>query len=98
MNLEQPNLKCPWNNFADCFKKDCPFYGLLWTTMNNASTLLEKKFDDYYGCRRAQPYCEKNTYIYQNEYVPDACRNCSNHPSNGGSGICFCTLGTPKVT
>ena len=25
--------------------------------------------------------------------IPPACRNCSNHPSNGGSGICFCTLG-----
>ena len=25
--------------------------------------------------------------------VPDACKHCSNHPSNGGSGICLCTLG-----
>lgn len=25
--------------------------------------------------------------------VPPACRDCPNHPSNGGSGICFCTLG-----
>ena len=30
--------------------------------------------------------------------VPDPCKNCSNHPSNGGTGICFCTLGTPKIT
>lgn len=30
--------------------------------------------------------------------IPEACRNCSNHPSNGGSGICFCTLGTYPVT
>lgn len=30
--------------------------------------------------------------------VPDMCRYCSNHPSNGGSGICHCTLGTPKIT
>jgi hypothetical protein len=30
--------------------------------------------------------------------IPEACRNCSNHPSNGGSGICFCTLGTPPIT
>ena len=29
--------------------------------------------------------------------IPEACRNCSNHPSNGGSGICFCTLGTPQI-
>ena len=24
--------------------------------------------------------------------VPPCCRNCSNHPRNGGSGICCCTL------
>ena len=24
--------------------------------------------------------------------VPECCRNCSNHPLNGGSGICMCTL------
>ena len=30
--------------------------------------------------------------------IPDACRYCSNHPSNGGSGICFCTLGTAPAT
>ena len=25
--------------------------------------------------------------------IPDACKNCSNHPSNGGSGNCNCMLG-----
>lgn len=29
--------------------------------------------------------------------IASACINCSNHPSNGGSGICHCTLGTPKI-
>lgn len=29
--------------------------------------------------------------------VPDACRNCSQHPSNGGSGVCHCTLGSTIV-
>ena len=24
--------------------------------------------------------------------IPKACRSCSNHPTNGGSGICACTL------
>lgn len=24
--------------------------------------------------------------------IPSCCRGCSNHPSNGGSGICLCTL------
>ena len=27
-----------------------------------------------------------------------ACESCSNNPKNGGSCICFCTLGTPEIT
>lgn len=30
--------------------------------------------------------------------IPESCRYCSNHPSNGGSGVCLCTLGGPKIT
>lgn len=30
-------------------------------------------------------------------WMPDACRYCPNHPSNGGSGICHCVLGTPTI-
>lgn len=30
--------------------------------------------------------------------IPPACRGCSNHPSNGGTGICFCTLGSIEFT
>lgn len=26
------------------------------------------------------------------------CRDCGNHPVNGGSGICHCTLGITQVT
>lgn len=29
--------------------------------------------------------------------IPHACRGCMNHPSNGGSGICNCTLGTQTI-
>lgn len=27
-----------------------------------------------------------------------ACKNCSNNPKNGGSGICDCTLGMISIT
>lgn len=30
-------------------------------------------------------------------FTSDACENCTNNPKNGGSGICNCTLGSPKV-
>lgn len=26
------------------------------------------------------------------EHIPNCCKNCNNHPSNGGSGICNCVL------
>ena len=29
-----------------------------------------------------------------NNMIPEPCRKCSNHPKNGGTGICNCTLGT----
>lgn len=36
-----------------------------------------------------KPFISSNTY----SLIPEACRRCNNHPSNGGSGICHCTLG-----
>ena len=52
--------------------------------------------------------CKSNAYIFKEEKpitytktwtssVPDPCKGCSNHPSNGGSGICHCTLGTQTI-
>ena len=35
------------------------------------------------------PYDETLTFTN----IPPACRNCPNHPSNGGSGNCNCILG-----
>ena len=29
-----------------------------------------------------------------NSFVPAPCKNCPNHPLNGGTGICHCILGT----
>ena len=29
---------------------------------------------------------------YLESDIPDYCKHCANHPSNGGSGICNCTL------
>lgn len=50
---------------------------------------------------------QPNTYVYKptaptiywpQNGIPEACRCCANHPSNGGTGICHCTLGSPSVT
>ena len=34
----------------------------------------------------------KPSWPHENDGTPECCRNCSNHPSNGGSGICCCML------
>ena len=39
-----------------------------------------------------------NTNLTTTSNIPPACKGCSNHPSNGGSGICFCILGVSSVT
>ena len=33
-----------------------------------------------------------------NYFPPSTCDRCSNNPKNGGSGICFCIIGTPQIT
>ena len=33
----------------------------------------------------------------ENFFMSDACKNCPNHPSHGGTGICHCILGTQTV-
>ena len=38
------------------------------------------------------------TFNYGNTCTPVACTGCSNHPKNGGSGICHCTLGQSQIT
>ena len=46
--------------------------------------------------------CQGNVFkkidTWSSSDIPEACRYCSNHPSNGGSGICNCTLGMQTVT
>lgn len=37
-----------------------------------------------------------NITLCEND-IPSGCRNCSNHPINGGSGICHCIIGTQSV-
>lgn len=40
------------------------------------------------------PYSENKN----DTYIPKPCIKCPNHPINGGSGICNCTLGSPAIT
>lgn len=38
------------------------------------------------------PDIEEFQFPRYNSYIPKCCEHCPNHPSNGGSGICLCTL------
>ena len=44
------------------------------------------------------PYRTAAPQVVWTNYIPEACRSCTNHPSNGGTGNCNCTLGSPSVT
>ena len=35
--------------------------------------------------------------VWEEKNVPPSCRHCSNHPINGGSGVCWCILGVPQI-
>ena len=59
--------------------------------------IMEKLNDDTNESLKRLLNVENNVIDYINCNIPDACKNCSNHPSNGGSGICFCTLGSQEV-
>lgn len=51
------------------------------------------------GCiNKDYRYLMSNIEIPYAQPIPRPCKTCANHPSNGGSGICFCTLGMVKVT
>lgn len=45
------------------------------------------------------PYTDKDDILHEvntstpQDSTPLACRSCPNHPNNGGSGVCHCTLG-----
>ena len=43
-------------------------------------------------------YTPIRDFMIRDYNVPEACRTCLNHPSNGGSGNCNCTLVLPTVT
>lgn len=69
---------------------NCQVYELGQTTVTE-NTLKEIKT----LATKLSPVSNENTtssFIPQ-DTIPAACQGCSSHPSNGGTGICSCTLG-----
>lgn len=67
----------------------------------NCNVSSKKDSYDYptYWDYRGTGYGYTPDYISQGTgYIPEACKNCPTHPSNGGSGICHCILGDTIIT
>ena len=65
-------------------------------TIDNATLKKQKEYSWHFDDKFARDL----TMIHNNDVfdISNPCITCSNHPSNGGSGICNCILGLPKVT
>lgn len=68
-------------------KDDAKYFGEDFAQRLDEIYRKQQEKDNYFIKQLLTPSKEDNYY------VPDACKFCSNHPSNGGSGICNCTLG-----
>ena len=70
-------------------------------TIEELNELLQKEFErgkqanvmttGFHQIENLKPLPKSPYYTW--DAIPDACKNCTNHPSNGGSGICNCILG-----
>lgn len=56
------------------------------------------------GCPRIErQYTDNKTEVDWSKFnisshsIPDACKYCATHPSNGGDGICWCVLGVKPI-
>ena len=56
------------------------------------------------GCPRIErQYTDNKTEVDWSKFnisshsIPDACKYCATHPSNGGDGICWCVLGVRPI-
>ena len=70
-------------------------------TIEELNNLLQKEFERgrASNSRSIKEQLEHYNKLgnYWNE-TPEHCRNCPNHPSNGGNGMCDCILGDSTIT
>ena len=59
--------------------------------------LLQKEYNRgfYDAINTNKQYVTTTDYSHYD--IPEACKHCSCHPSNGGSGNCSCTLGMLSI-
>ena len=67
--------------------------------IDGVKSIVERVIEDM-GFKKVETVVNQDiAYSDSVSNIPAPCRNCSNHPSNGGSGNCNCVLGSMgKVT
>lgn len=77
-------LPCGW-----CEKRDCMCTYSPNVTLLNTTDPYNFKLEDF-----TTPVIHELEKTLGNDNIPAACKGCPNHPSNGGSGVCHCILGS----
>ena len=65
--------------------------GLFWYCADGVA-ISNKKEENFYD--------KLNDWLkdYYHDTIPEYCAACPNHPSNGGTGICNCILGSTWIS
>ena len=66
-------------------------------TIDNA-TLRKQEQKEYSNILTMKERRELANIIHNDDNTLNPCITCLNYPNNGGSGICHCILGLPKIT
>ena len=75
-------------------ERDVDFYGAVDMAIKALQELPKRRKE----AKRWKTKALQAESVKTLKQIPEACKNCSNHPSNGGSGICFCTLGSRIIS
>lgn len=71
--------------------KLCEKCGWSWTA-NREADVVRVPFIPPEERRVGDIFWPDKNYAKECDDIPDCCVGCSNHPKNGGSGMCMCTL------
>ena len=61
-------------------------------TIEELNILLQREFERGKSSNQTITYIPNMNFDYKSS-IPEPCKSCPNHPSNGGSGMCNCILG-----
>lgn len=69
-------------------------------TIEELNELLQKEFERGRNSNKKETLPNMTKLLIDsipNPYIPEPCKNCSKHPSNGGDGVCHCILAVEPI-